>query len=380
MYKNRKINILEILNKKSCFLLGPRQTGKSSLIRNELAGYKVFNLLDSEVFLNISSNLSNLRKALTKEDKIVIIDEIQKLPELLDEIHLLIEEKKINFLLTGSSARKLRKAGVNLLGGRAKRRYLHPFIYHEVIDQFDLNKVLKFGLIPSIFNSDDPHDDLSSYVGEYIQQEIVAESLIKKIPAFSRFLEVSALCSGQIINYANIANDAQVPATTVQEYFQILRDTLIGSDLPVWKGSVKRKPISTSKFYFFDVGVVNFITKRKISNERTAEYGVAFEHFIYHELRAYADYNNLSDALFYWRSSSGYEVDFILNDLVAIEVKSKTNIGKKDLKGIKALMEEKKLKYYIVVAQIPFPIVDGGIEILPWNIFLDKLWANQFVK
>ena len=379
MYINRKINILEILNKKSCFLLGPRQTGKSSLIKNELKGFKVFNLLDSEVFLNFSAHPSNLRKAIMAEDKIVIIDEIQKLPELLDEVHLLIEDKKINFLLTGSSARKLRKAGVNLLGGRARKRYLHPFIYHEVADQFELSKVLNYGLIPSIFYSDEPYDDLSSYVGDYIQQEIIAESLVKKIPAFSRFLEVSALCSGQIINYANISNDSQVPATTVQEYFQILRDTLIGSDLPVWKGSLKRKPISTSKFYFFDIGVVNFITKRKIINERNVDYGFAFEHYIYHELRAYADYNNLVDALFYWRSSSGHEVDFILNDILAVEIKSKSNITSKDLKGIRALMEEKKLKYYVVVSQVPFPLNEAGIEILPWKIFLDKLWAKHYI-
>jgi len=380
MYIKRKINILETLKKKSCFLFGPRQTGKSSFIKNELKGIKVFNLLDSEIFLSFSSDLSNLRRAITEQDKIVIIDEIQKLPELLNEVHLLIEEKNVNFLLTGSSARKLRKGGVNLLGGRARKKYIHPFIYHEITDQFDLNRALNFGLLPSIFFSDDPHSDLSSYVGDYLQQEIIAEALVKNIPSFSRFLQVSALSSGQIINYSNISNDASVPQSTVQDYFQILRDTLIGDDLPIWGKSIKRKPVSTSKFYYFDVGIVNFIIKRKIINEKSYEYGQAFEHFIYQELKAYTDYNNYIDALYYWRSSSGFEVDFVLEDMLAVEVKTKNNISNKDLKGIKALKEENKIKHFVVIARTPIPLYEDGIEILPWELFLKKLWDGKFVS
>ncbi|GAH01080.1 unnamed protein product, partial [marine sediment metagenome] len=217
------------------------------------------------------------------------------------------------------------------------------------------------------------------YIGAYLQEEIAAEALVRNIPAFSRFLTISALGNSQIINYTNIANDAQVPSSTIQEYFQILRDTLIGNDLPVWRKSLKRKPISTSKFYFFDIGITRYLQKRKNLSPGTVEFGEAFETYIHHELKSYIDYAKNGD-LFFWRSTNGQEVDFILNDIAAIEVKSKTTIAPKDLKGLQAIKEEKLLKYYIIV----YPGADervtaDGISIVPYNIFLKHLWNGNYI-
>ncbi len=250
MYIKRQLDLLKILQEKSYFLFGPRQTGKTSLIQHTLNEYRYYNLLQTDVYLKLSRAPQRLRQEITDNDKIVIIDEIQKLPILLDEVHNLVEEKGIHFLLTGSSARKLRNKGVNLLGGRARTRHLRPFIFKELKKNFQLLKALDTGLIPSIYFSNAPFEDLEAYAGNYLREEIAAEAIVRNVPAFSRFLTVAGLCNGKMINYTNIASDAQVPRTTVQEYFQILRDTLIGDDLPAWRKSVKRKPVSTSKFYF----------------------------------------------------------------------------------------------------------------------------------
>lgn len=245
-YIKRNLNILKVLEKKSCFLFGPRQTGKSSLIKHCLSSYPVYNLLDQKAFLDLSQDPRRLGQEIQGPNALIIIDEIQKLPSLLDQVHLLIEEEGARFLLTGSSARKLRQGGVNLLGGRARSRHLHPLSISELRKQFDLRKALNFGLLPSIYFSEAPNEDLRSYVGDYLQLEIAAEGLTRNIAAFSRFLEVAAQCNGQIINYTEIANDAQVPRTTIYEYFQILKDTLIAWELPSWTKPKKRKPIATT--------------------------------------------------------------------------------------------------------------------------------------
>lgn len=377
MFFPRILNLAENLRNKSYFLFGPRQTGKTSLIRNTLKKYKYYNLLASDVYLRLSRSPERLREEAREEDKIIIIDEIQKLPSLLNEVHLLIEEKGIHFLLTGSSARKLRRKGVNLLGGRARTRRLHSLIYKELGAHFDLTKALDVGTVPSIYLSDAPYEDLEAYVGNYLAEEIAAEALVRNIPAFSRFLSVAGASNAQIINYNNIANDAQVPASTVQEYFGILRDTLIGDDLSAWKHTVKRKPLSTSKFFFFDIGVVRFLQNRRGLLAGSPEYGEAFEAFLYHELRAYCDYTG-EKSLNYWRSKSGFEVDFILNDRSAIEVKAKTNVSSRDLKGLKALQEEALLDHYLLVCLDEIPRSRDGIDILPWRVFLENLWQDAY--
>lgn len=379
MYIPRLLDIKTILQHKSLFLFGARQTGKTSLIQHTLAGYRVYDLLDSNIYLSLSRDPGRLEQEIRPGETAIIIDEIQKLPILLDEVHRLIEARGIHFLMTGSSARKLRRGGVNLLGGRARSRHLHPFIYMELKSRFDLLKALNRGLIPSIYFSDSPEEDLKSYAGDYLKEEIAAEALTRNIPAFSRFLQVSALCNGLLINYANIASDAQIPASTVQDYFQILRDTLIGFDLPPWKRSRKRKAITTSKFYFFDGGVVRYLQNRAEIRDKSPEFGEAFETYMAHELKAFVDFKGAGE-LCYWRSKSGYEVDFIIDDSVAIEVKAKSNVSARELRGISALKEEHMIRHYVVASLEQRPRTVDGIEILPWNEFLTRLWSGEFTE
>ncbi len=373
----RFLDLRSLLAKKSAFLLGPRQTGKTTLIRETLADCRCYNLLHTDVFLRLSQRPSLLREELRPEDTIIVIDEVQKLPVLLDEVQALIEEQGIRFLLTGSSARRLFVRGVNLLGGRARMKTLHPFTRAELGAKFSLTSALETGLLPSIYFSDDPRADLEAYVGQYLREEIAAEAVVRNLPAFSRFLPVAGLSNGRLINYTNIANDAQVPRATVQEYFAILRDTLIGVDLPAWKHTVKRKPIATSKFYLFDIGVAHHLQQRRHLAPGTPEYGDAFEAYIHHELRTYCDYQG-PVSLHYWRSTSGFEVDFLLGDRAAIEVKAKPIVSDQDLRGLKALKEEVSLRHAIVVSMERSPRRVDGIEILPWQIFLDRLWSGDF--
>jgi uncharacterized protein len=373
----RKLNILDTIAQRSCFLFGPRQTGKSWLIRQALSAYKVYNLLDNQTYLKLSATPEKMRQELQPNDSIMVIDEIQKLPSLLDEIHYLIEEKGIRFLLTGSSARKLRSKGVNLLGGRARKKIMHPFVYTELGNEFDLVRALDIGLLPSIYFSPDPQSDLEAYTGVYLREEIAAEAVVRNIPSFSRFLTVAALSHAQIVNFSNVASDAQVSRTTVHDYYEILKDTLIGIELPAWKKSIKRKPFATSKFYFFDGGVARMLQKRKGLQLGSTECGEAFESFIFHELRSWLDYGKGGD-LCYWRSTSGFEVDFILNDEMAIEVKAKMNVASHDLKGIRALKEENPFKHYFIVSLETIPRSIDGIEIVPWQDFLMRLWNGDF--
>jgi len=372
----RALDLSSLVRRKTHFLFGPRQTGKSFLIRYQLQGTRVYNLLDTATFLALSQNPGRLGEEIGPHDKLVAIDEIQRLPILLNEVHLLIEERGVRFLLTGSSARKLRRGGVNLLGGRARTMYMHPLTTAELGERFDLSRALHRGLLPSIYFSDDPEADLAAYAGTYLHDEIVAEGATRNIPAFSRFLKVAALCSGTMINFTNIANDAQVPRTTVHEYFEILRDTLLLHELPAWRKSVKRKPIRTSKYYFFDVGVVRHLQGRTLA-PRTREFGEAFETFIMHELVSWRDYRS-GDALSYWRSASGYEVDFILGDHTAVEVKAKENVSPDDLKSLRAIAEENKVRRCICVSLEPRTRRVGGITVLPYREFLEKLWSGQY--
>jgi len=250
VYIERVLNLPSLLRKKSHFLFGPRQTGKTSLIRHSLKGVRSYDLLDNSVYLSLSQDPSRIAQEINPRDRIIVVDEIQRLPILLNEVHRLIEERGIRFLLTGSSARKLRRGGVNLLGGRARTKYMHPLTYTELGNQFDLLKAIERGLLPSVYLSEDPHSDLEAYTGSYLQQEVVAEGVTRNVPAFSRFLKVAALCNGTVVNFTNVSNDAQVPRTTVYEYFEILKDTLLLYELPSWRKSKKRKPLTSSKYYF----------------------------------------------------------------------------------------------------------------------------------
>ncbi len=376
LYIERVLDLPSLLQKKSHFLFGPRQTGKTSLIRHSLKGVRSYDLLDTSVYLALSQNPGRISQELDPRDEIVVVDEIQRLPILLNEIHRMIEERGIRFLLTGSSARKLRRGGVNLLGGRARTKYMHPLTYRELESQFDLVKAIDRGLLPSIYLSDDPRADLQAYTGSYLQQEIVAEGTTRNIPAFSRFLKVAALCNATVVNFTNVSNDAQVPRTTVYEYFEILKDTLLLHELPAWRKSKKRKPIASSKYYFFDVGVVATLQGREF-RQRTPEFGEALETYLMHELVSYSDYVS-GEPLSYWRSTSGFEVDFILGDHTAIEVKAKENLSTHDLKPLRALAEEKKLKRYLCVSLEPRRRNLENLTILPLREFLEALWSRKY--
>lgn len=372
----RIVDLDNLLGRKSHFLFGPRQTGKTFLIRHTLKGVRVYDLLDSSIYLALSRNPGRIAEELTPQDRIIVIDEIQRIPELLNEVHRLIEERGIRFLLTGSSARKLRRGGVNLLGGRARTKYLHPLTYKELGERFDLFRGIERGLLPSIYFSDDPRADLRAYAGSYLQQEIVAEGFTRNIPAFSRFLRVAALCNGTIVNFTNVANDAQVARTTVYEYFEILKDTLILHELPAWRKSKKRKPLASSKYYFFDIGVVSALQEREF-RPGTPEFGEAFETYILHELICYRDYMG-GEPLSYWRSTSGFEVDFIIGDHTAIEVKAKENLSSAELKPLRALAEEKKLKRFLCVSLEPRRREIADVTILPYIDFLELLWSGEY--
>lgn len=381
-YIKRKLDLRSLLSQGSYFLLGPRQSGKTSLIRESLKGVKVYNLLLREDFQKLSFNIAAIREELTEEDEIIVIDEVQKLPEILDEVQHLIETKNIHFLLTGSSARKLRRQGVNLLGGRARMIHFHPFVTSELGADFDLLKFANYGMIPSIYFSNDAESDLNAYVGLYLQEEIASEGLARSLPSFARFLEVAATCHGEQIDYTSVSSDAQVPRTTVHEYFKVLKDTLVADELPCWGQTIKRKPVATPKFYFFDWGVARKLQGHGKIQPKSPLFGKAFESLIYQELRAYCDYNGIS-GLHYWRTKDQHEVDFILNEKIAIEVKSSSNVTARDLAGLIKLSEEKLLKKYYLVytGDVPKKLdIAPHVEILPYKKFLEELWAGNLAN
>ncbi len=373
----RSLDLPALLAAKSHFLFGPRQTGKSFLIGQTLRDARVYDLLDTATFLALSQRPQRIAEEIPAgPPPIVVIDEIQRLPALLNEVHRLIEQRGARFLLTGSSARKLRRGGVNLLGGRARTRHLHPLTSHELGAQFDLARAMRTGLLPSIYFSDDPRADLEAYAGTYLREEIMAEGASRNIPAFGRFLRIAALCNATMVNFTNVASDAQVPRTTVYEYFGILKDTLLLHELPAWRRSVKRKPIVSSKYYFFDPGVAASLQGRHGVALGTPEFGELFETWIHHELAAHRDYRS-GEPLAYWRSTSGFEVDFILGDHTGIEAKAKETLGPRDLRGLAALAEEKRLKRHICVCLESRRRTVEGIEIWPYRAFLEALWAGE---
>ena len=376
IYIERSLDLPSLLEKKSYFLFGPRQTGKTSLIAHSLPGARLYDLLDTSLYLALSQNPGRIAQELTADDRVVVIDEIQRLPELLNEVQRLIEQRRIHFLLTGSSARKLRRGGVNLLGGRARTKSLHPLTSHELGKRFDVMRAIARGTLPSIYFSDDPRADLQAYTGLYLQQEIMAEGLTRNVPAFGRFLRIAALCNSTIVNFTKVANDAQVARTTVYEYFEILKDTLVLHELPAWRKSRKRKPLSSSKYYFFDVGVVAELQGREF-RLGTSEFGQALETYVLHELLSHRDYTS-GDPLSYWRSTSGFEVDFLIGDHTAIEVKAKANVSAQELKSLRALAEENAFKRYVCVCLEPRVRRLGPVTVMPFGEFLSALWGGAF--
>jgi predicted AAA+ superfamily ATPase len=385
-YVSRVLKLKEKLNHKSQFLLGPRMTGKTSYIDNELQGMVSmnWNLLESKLRMRVLADPGLLKEEIEARDLhdcIVVIDEIQKAPQLLEEVHLLIEQRNIRFLLTGSSARKLRQGGVNLLGGRAGNITMHPFVFPEIAGTgFTLQRIFKSGLLPSPFCSDDPDQELSDYIGLYLNEEIQAEGVTRNLARFSRFLEIAAYSNTKILNFTNIASDVGVSRQTVTDWYQILVDTLIGYQLPSFIKGKKRKTYGMPKFYFFDVGVARALQNTPAPTSTQTEYGAFFEHYIFMELRAYLDYIQNKDTVSYWRTTSGFEVDFILGEKVAIETKTTKKADTRDYKGLKAFMEERICQRYILVCCEDRPRkLENGIEIMPWRYFLELLWNGSIL-
>jgi predicted AAA+ superfamily ATPase len=378
MYLERLIPIAEELRTASVLLLGPRRTGKSAYIRHQAPPHRVYDLLKADVFLRLSQRPSLIRESLTPDDGLIVIDEIQKLPSLMDEVHVMIEERGVRFLLTGSSARKLKRGHTSLMAGRARTRLISPFVSRE-LPGFDLHRALEFGMLPPVTLSPEPLEELDSYVGTYLREEIQAEALSRNIEGFSRFLSRAAQWSGELLNFEGIGRDSQVPARTVREYYSLLEDTLVGTMLEPLQTTGRRKAVSRGKFYLFDIGVVRTLCGERGLGPDGPAFGRAFEHFVWQELRAYRDCFARDQAIHFWRDVGGAEVDFVLGASVAVEVKSSALVHERDLRGLRAITEQDDfpIERRIVVSREPEPRRVEGIEILPWGLFLDQLWSGD---
>jgi uncharacterized protein len=372
---------LENDNNDSVFLWGARQVGKTTLLEQVYPQARYYNLLlakEFERFLRKPSLLAEELESM-REGELVIIDEIQKLPQLLDEIHDLIRKKKIRFIMSGSSPRKLIRRGANLLGGRALKKTLFPLVSSEIPD-FNLIKAVNNGLIPRHYLVNNPWERFQAYIGVYLNEEIREEALSRNLKSFSRFLEVAALSNGEMIVYKNIAQDCGIDHRTVKEYFEILRDTMVGYLIPGFTSTVKRRAIQAPKFYFFDVGIANYLLNRKNIKPGSEAFGRSFEHLIIQELIAYLSYSGSTENLTYWRTSSGYEVDAIIGmGRVAIEIKSTDEVKSRHLRGLKAFKEDFPQARTVVVSMDTYARTMNGVEIFPAGQFLKALWNSEII-
>jgi predicted AAA+ superfamily ATPase len=379
---------LSLANAETCFLWGPRQAGKSTLLKQLFPESIRYDLLLSTTLRRFIDAPETLReecaaRGLSGDNQTspIIIDEVQKAPSLLDEVHWLIEEKGLRFILCGSSARKLKRDQANLLGGRAVRYELGPLVAAEIPD-FDLLKALNDGLLPRHYDSGHSRDLLDGYVADYLKEEIAAEALVRNLSSFSRFLRVAAMCSAEQISYSNIARECGVTSPTVKGYFEILTDTLLGSFLPCFEKKPKRRVRSAPKFYFFDVGTSGFLARRGEIQSGSEAFGKAFEEFIYHELRSHRAYSRKRYDLSFWRTTSGFEVDFVLGDgEVAVEVKSSDRIHSNHQKGLLAFQNEYKVKRSLIVCmETVRRTQENGVEVWPWQDFIKALWSDEIIS
>ena len=371
----RLLNLHTVLQKKSHFLFGPRATGKSWLIHEQLKSAQIFNLLESSTFDRFLRRPQSFAEEVNSP--MVVIDEIQKLPRLLDEVHRLIEEKKIHFLLTGSSARKLKHGGANLLAGRARSLSLFPLISREITD-FELEKYCNVGGLPMIYRSSEPWLDLKDYVHLYLKEEIIAEAIVRKVDHYARFLDVVGQCSGEELNYQQISNESEVPVRTVDNFIEVLKDTLLAFELEPFRKTKNRKAVTKSKIYLFDVGVANYLAGRREVLPGSEAFGKVFEHFMIQEIRACLSYRQIDEPMTYWRTGKGnFEVDCIIGKQLAVEIKSSERFQEKMLAGLRALKEEQQIKNYILVTRDPIERTVDGISVMHYSKFLDLLWSHD---
>jgi len=367
----------------AAFLWGPRQTGKTTFLKQTYPQATYYDLLDTELNAELSIRPSLLREEiLAEKPALVIVDEVQKVPQILEEIHWLLENTSTQFILCGSSARKLKRGASNLLGGRAVEFHLLPLISPEIPD-LDIDKLLNHGGLPAHYLLEKPETLLRSYVNTYIKEEIIDESLTRNIPSFARFLQIVGLTHGRQLNYANVGRESGVSSNTVRNYYQILKDTLLGFELPPWRKKKKRRLVETAKFFLFDIGVANYLNPdSRLVVAGSDTYGRAFEHFVINEIRAYLSYNHIEVPLNYWRTASGFEVDVIAGDMnLALEIKSTTEVRGGDLKGLRALAEEHAVDKSIVVSRNKkHRLTEDGIEMLHWSEFCSRLWQGDLIQ
>ncbi|MBM4118285.1 ATP-binding protein [bacterium] len=367
------------------FLWGPRQTGKSTLLRQSYPQAWWVDLLKAEEYRRYLQRPELLRERIAAEDfkgRQVVIDEVQKVPALLDEVHWLHENRGIQFALCGSSARKVKRGGANLLGGRALRYELHGLTAAELKRDLDLDRLLNHGYLPRIYAAARPRQGLDAYIADYLREEVAAEGLVRNLPTFSEFLNVAALSDAEIVNFATIARECGVTGPTAKGYFGILEDTLLGRWLPAYRKRPKRRVIGAPKFYFADVGVVNRLARRGELQAGSELYGKAFENWVFHELSAHRAYRDADVTLAYWRLASGIEVDFIVNDMqVAIEAKASPRVTNDHLKGLRQLAADQRVGRRIVVSlEQKSRRTEDGIEILPAALFAKRLAEGSLLE
>lgn len=366
------------------FLWGPRQTGKSSLLSYCYPDSLWIDLLKSDEYRRYLQNPERLREELSERQHpdFVVIDEVQKVPALLDEVHWLHERRGVRFALCGSSARKVRRGHANLLGGRALRYELHGFSAAELGERFSLERMLNHGYLPRIYLADRAVPLLEAYVADYLKEEVAAEGLARNLPAFSQFLNIAALSDAELVNYSNIARECGVSSQTVKGYFDVLVDTLLGRWLPAYRRRPKRRVIGASKYYFDDVGVVNNLARRGSLQMGSELFGKAFENWVFHELTTYNAYASVGAQLSYWRLASGIEVDFIIDDMrVAIEAKAVRSVASHHLKGLRTLLEDhpRSGERYLVCLEKRAYRTSDGIHVLPVGSFIELLWEGRLI-
>lgn len=369
----------------SAFLWGARKTGKSTYLKKQFPESLVFDFLKTDLFIEFSKNPALLREQLAAQSKAalrhpVILDEVQKIPQILDEVHWMIENRGLRFILCGSSARKLKRGQANLLGGRAWRYEMFPLTTVE-IGNVDLLRALNQGLIPLHYIQNEYRRSLRAYVQDYLKEEVFNEGLTRNIPAFSRFFDTMGYSHGELTNYSNIARECGVDSKTVKEYYQILIDTLLGIMVEPFKRRQNRQIISkASKFYLFDVGVAGAITNREIHEERGELFGRAFEHFVLMQLVAHRSYSDTDYDINFWRTKSGMEVDFILGKgEIAIEVKGSSRVDARDMKSLSAFIDEYSPGKAFIVCNEKAKRIHGNIIVIPWRMFMDELWEGKIM-
>ena len=375
--------IFDIENRldEAMFLFGGRQTGKSTLLKERFPKAVYIDLLKSDVRNRFKQHPEEFRESLLRypPETLVIVDEIQKVPDLLDEVHWLMVEKGLWFILSGSSARKIKKSGANNLGGRAIPETLFPLVSAEIPD-FDLERAVQNGMIPRHYMVANARNRMRAYIDLYLKEEIIEEALVQNVDEFVRFMEVAAVMDGEILNYENVASDCEVSANTVKAYYKILVDTLLGFEVPAYRKVIKRKLYKSPRFYYFDVGIANHLTKRYHLAPKTPEYGHAFEHLIMQEIVAYLGYTNSDEELTYWHTYENLEVDAVIGDArVAIEIKSKEHIDHDDKKGVTEFAKEHPDTKQIIVSKDRISRRSGDVDLYYVTDFFKALWAGEII-